>query len=278
MKHRFDFGVGALVAVVALAGSLEAQELQRYVRFEQNGTVRWGHLAGETIHPLTDAPYLGGTMVPGEAIPVGSVTLKAPVDPRNVYMTAFNFRSHITGEPAEYPGIFMVPAESIIGPEEDIIRPPDSNNFHYEAELVVVIGRDADNVSVEDAPNYIFGVTAGNDGSERDWQANDTQWVRAKGSKTFNAVGPVLVAGADYQNLQIEGRLNGELRQSENSSDMLFDFNEMVSYISRYFPLRAGDLIWSGTMGTTQAMQPGDVYEVEVEGVGVLRNRLVQAE
>src|SRR5690606_7335692 len=170
-----------------------AQELQRYVRFEQNGTVRWGHPAGETIHPLTDAPYLGGTMVPGEALSVGSVTLKAPVDPRNVYMTAFHFRSHITGEPAEYPGIFMVPAESIIGPEEDIIRPPDSNNFHYEAELVVVIGRDADNVSVEDAPNYIFGVTAGNDGSERDWQANDTQWVRAKGSKTFNAVGPVLV-------------------------------------------------------------------------------------
>ncbi|MEX2572434.1 MAG: fumarylacetoacetate hydrolase family protein [Gemmatimonadota bacterium] len=271
--------VAGLLAVAAYAGGLEAQQgVQTYVRFEQAGEVRWGHLADETIHPLTDAPYLGGSMVPGEAIPLSAVTLKAPVDPANVYMTAFNFRSHITGEPAPYPGIFIVPAGSIIGTGEDIIRPPESTNFHYEAELVAVIGRDASNVSVEAAGDYVFGVTAGNDGSERDWQANDTQWVRAKGTRTFNAVGPVLVTGLDYQSLDIEGRLNGEVRQGENSGDMLFGMDHMVSYISRYFPLKAGDLIWSGTMGTTQPMQPGDVYEVEIEGVGVLRNRLVQGQ
>src|SRR5690606_16024337 len=112
--------MAAIVAAAALSSAAEAQQgVQRYVRFDQNGTVRWGHLAGETIHPLTDAPYLGGTMVPGEAIPLNTVTLKAPADPRNVYMTASNFRSPIPGAPAEHPGHFLVPPQSIPGPEAD---------------------------------------------------------------------------------------------------------------------------------------------------------------
>ncbi len=270
----------ALVASAALAGAAEAQQgVQRYVRFDQNGTVRWGHLAGETIHPLTDAPYLGGTMVPGESIPLNSVRLKAPVDPKNVVMTAFNFESHLGNqEPAAYPGLFIVPASSIVGPEEDMIKPRDTNNFHYEAEMVVVIGQRADNVSVEDAHNYIFGVSAGNDGSARDWQGADLQWVRAKGSKTFNSVGPHLVTGLDYSNLGIEGRLEGERVQGENSSDLLFSMDEMVSYISHYITLEPGDLVWTGTMGSTRRWDVGQVFEVEVEGVGVLRNRLVEQE
>ena len=142
-----------------------------------------------------------------------AVTMKAPVDPTLVFMTAFNFRSHISGEPAEYPGLCTVPASSIIGSGENIVRPAGSTNLHYEAEMVVVIGRRAENVSPEDAPNYIFGVSAGNDVSERAWQGGDIQWVRAKGIRTFNAVGPVLVAGLDYTNLQSEGRLNGDVRQ-----------------------------------------------------------------
>lgn len=278
---RCSFAIAAaLVASAVLAGAAEAQQgVQRYVRFDQNGTVRWGHLAGETIHPLTDAPYLGGTMVPGESIPLNSVRLKAPVDPRNVVMTAFNFESHLGNqEPAAYPGLFIVPASSIVGPEEDMIKPRDSNNFHYEAEMVVVIGRRADNVSVEDARNYIFGVSAGNDGSARDWQSADLQWVRAKGSKTFNSVGPHLVTGLDYSNLNIEGRLEGERVQGENSSDLLFSMDEMVSYISHYITLEPGDLVWTGTMGSTRRWNPGQVFEVEVEGVGVLRNRLVEQE
>jgi 2-keto-4-pentenoate hydratase/2-oxohepta-3-ene-1,7-dioic acid hydratase in catechol pathway len=202
--------------------------------------------------------------------------MKAPVDPNLVFMTAFNFRSHITGEPAEYPGLFMVPSTSIIGPDEAIVRPPDSDNLHYEAEMVAVIGRRADNVPVDRAHEYVFGVTAGNDVSERDWQSADIQWTRAKGSKSFNAVGPVLVEGLDYTDRMIVGRLNGEERQRQTSSDMVFDVNYMVSYVSRYFVLKPGDLIWSGTMGSTQAMEPGDVYEVEIEGVGILRNRVVQ--
>ncbi len=264
-----------LLVVIAAAIPDTADAQTSYVRYEQAGEIWWGELDGTTIRQLSDAPYLGGRRT-GRTVMESAVTMKAPVDPTLVFMTAFNFRSHISGEPAEYPGLFTVPASSIIGPADNIVRPAGSENLHYEAEMVVVIGRRAENVSPEDAPNYIFGVSAGNDVSERAWQGADIQWVRAKGTRGFNAVGPVLVAGLDYTNLQIEGRLNGDVRQGENSSDLIFDMNHMVSYISKYFTLEPGDLIWSGTMGRTRAMQPGDVYEVEIEGVGILRNEVVQ--
>ena len=155
-------------------------------------------------------------------------------------------------------------------------RPPDSQNLHYEAEMVVVVGREAANVSLEDAHEYVFGVSAGNDVSERTWQARDIQWSRAKGSRTFNAVGPHLVTGLSHGDLGIEGRHNGNRVQGERTSDLIFSIDYMLHYISQYFTLYPGDLIWTGTMGSTRAMQPGDSYEVEVEGVGVLRNQVIQ--
>ncbi len=273
MKRTSTLFVLGFIAAAAVADPVDAQT--KYVRYELAGDISWGELDGTTILQLSDAPYVGGQRT-GRTTTESAVTMKAPVDPNLVFMTAFNFRSHISGDPAEYPGLFTVPASSIIGTGENIVRPAESQNLHYEAEMVVVIGRRAVNVTPEEAPNYIFGVAAGNDISERDWQGGDIQWVRAKGTRTFNAVGPALVTGLDYTNLQIEGRLNGEVRQGENSRDLIFDLNHMVSYISRYFTLEPGDLIWSGTMGSTRAMEPGDVYEVEIEGVGILRNQVVQ--
>ena len=270
--------VASLTGVLALAVSateIAAQDVQRFVRYQLAGDVVWGEVVGETVHQLTDAPYLGGERT-GTTARLAAVTLRAPVQPTQIFMTAFNFRSHITGDPAEYPGLFLVPPSSIIGPGENIVRPAESENLHYEAEMVMVVGREASNVSVEDAPDYVFGVAAGNDVSERTWQANDIQWSRAKGSRTFNAVGPHLVTGLDYADLEIEGRHNGQRVQGQNSSDLIFSLDYMLSYISRYFTLYPGDLIWTGTMGSTAAMQPGDTYEVEVEGVGVLRNQVVQ--
>ncbi len=265
----------AAVAMSLLAASGHAQDVQRFVRYQQAGSLSWGELVGETIHQLSDAPYAGGRRT-GRTVAAGDVALKAPVDPRQIFMTAFNFRSHISGDPAEYPGLFLVPPSSIIGPQEDIVRPAESENLHYEAEMVIVVGREASNVPLERAGDYVFGVSAGNDVSERRWQASDIQWSRAKGSRTFNAVGPHLVTGLDYQSLDIEGRHNGAVVQGESTSDMIFNVHFMLHYISQYFTLYPGDLIWTGTMGTTRAMEPGDVYEVEVEGVGVLRNRVVQ--
>lgn len=264
-------------AALAWASSLaSAQELERFVRYSQgDGEILWGMVHDDEVWELAGAPY--DTMEhTGVKHNTSDVRFEAPVDPTLVFMTAFNFRSHITGDPAEYPGLFIVPASSIVGPEDPIVRPAESQNLHYEAEMAVVIGKRAENVSVEDAHEYIFGVTAGNDVSERAWQGGDIQWVRAKGSRGFNAVGPALVRGADYKNLQITGRHNGEVVQTQNSSDLIFNMEEMVSYISSYFTLEPGDMIWSGTMGSTRAMVPGDVYEVEIENVGVLRNEVVQ--
>lgn len=256
-----------------------AANAERYVRYEHNGAVSWGELVDGTIHQLSDAPYLGGSRT-GTSVSEGSVKLKAPVDPKLSFMTAFNYRDHtLPGyeqDPTLRPGLFTIPVGSIIGPEDDLVRPAEAKNFHYEAEMVVVIGKRADNVPLEEAGDYIFGVTIGNDGSERDWQAGDIQWLRAKGSKNFNAVGPHLVTGLDYTDLDIEGRHNGVKSQGANSSGMIFNFNYMVHYISKYFTLEPGDVIWSGTMGDTGPMQPGDVYEITVEGVGTLKNKLVQ--
>jgi 2-keto-4-pentenoate hydratase/2-oxohepta-3-ene-1,7-dioic acid hydratase in catechol pathway len=264
-----------LLAASAVSISAQAQQTVQYVRYEQAGDASWGILDGGSIEQLSDAPYLGGTPT-GQSVQRSSVKLLAPVEPRQIFMTAFNFRSHITGDPAEYPGLFLVPPSSIVGPEDPITRPRESTNLHYEAEMVAVVGREANNVALEDASDYIFGVSAGNDVSERTWQAGDIQWTRAKGSRGFNAVGPVLVTGLDYENLDIEGRLNGEVRQGENTADMIFGINYMLHYISQHFTLYPGDLIWTGTMGATRPMEPGDVYEVELDGVGVLSNEVAQ--
>ena len=275
MKQSIKTISSILIGVSALAVA-SVSSAQSFVRYSQDGgEVSWGMVHDDGIYQLAGAPY--ETMDhTGVIVQREDVKLEAPVDPTLVFMTAFNFRSHISGEPAEYPGLFIVPASSIIGPEDSIIRPAESRNLHYEAEMAIVIGKKAENVSVEDAADYIFGVTAGNDVSERSWQGGDIQWVRAKGSRGFNAVGPVLVKGADYKNIQITGRHNGEVVQSENSSDLIFNMEEMVSYISRYFTLEPGDMIWSGTMGSTRALNPGDVFEVELSGIGVLRNDVVQ--
>jgi len=281
-----------ILAALAVGGTAFAQqqELEQeqqqeqeaepeiFVRYSRDGgEIHWGMVHGDQIWQLAGAPY--ETMEhTGEWYERGTVKFEAPAEPSQIFMTAFNFRSHITGEPAAEPGLFLVPPSSLVGPEDPIVRPAESQDLHYEAEMAIVVGKRAENVAVEDAHEYIFGVTAGNDVSERGWQANDIQWVRGKGSRGFNAVGPVLYKDADYNNIQITGRHNGEVVQSENSSDLIFGMEEMVSYISRYFTLEPGDMIWSGTMGTTSAMVPGDVYEVELEGIGTLRNEVVQGE
>ena len=274
MKRLIIISGAALFALCSTF--VAAQELDTFVRYSQNGgEVHWGMVHGDEVYQLAGAPY--DTMEhTGVKYDRSDVKLEAPADPTLVFMTAFNFRSHITGDPAEYPGLFIVPASSIVGPEDPIVRPAESHNLHYEAEMAIVIGKQAQNVAVEDAHEYIFGVTGGNDVSERAWQGGDIQWVRAKGSRGFNAVGPVLVKGLDYKNVQITGRHNGEVVQGQNSNDLIFDMEEMVSYISQYFTLEPGDMIWSGTMGSTRAMVPGDVYEVELSGVGVLSNEVVQ--
>jgi 2-keto-4-pentenoate hydratase/2-oxohepta-3-ene-1,7-dioic acid hydratase in catechol pathway len=277
MKRPLILGGVLLPALLlASAGSGKAQEIERFVRFETEGRILSGVLEGEEIHPI-DGDLFGDHEVLSTRIPLSDVRLLAPVTPSKVIAVGLNYQSHLgERDPAAYPGLFAKYPTSIVGPEAPIVRPPDSENLHYEGEMVVVIGREAKNVPVDEAGRYVFGVTAGNDVSERDWQSADLQWFRAKGSDTFGPLGPVLVVGLDHNDLLLQTRVNGELRQSARTSDLIFDVEEIVSYVSHYVTLYPGDIIFTGTPGTTRAMEPGDVVEVELEGVGVLRNTVAQ--
>jgi len=154
--------------------------------------------------------------------------------------------------------------------------PPDAVDLHFEGELVLVIGRRACRVPPERAGGHVFGVTCGNDVSERTWQRDDLQWLRAKGSDTFGPLGPAIVSGLDADDLRIETRLNGRVVQSESTADLIFATSELVSRASRYVTLEPGDVIYTGTPGSTSALSHGDTVEVEVQDVGILRNGVVR--
>ena len=263
-----------ITASAVIAGSAAAQDrVTRYVRYQHDGAISYGILEGETIHQLEGDLFTGSRQRTGKSVASGEARLLAPAVPSKVIAVGLNYRSHLGDrEPAPYPGLFAKLPTSIVGPGDPIRMTADAKDLHYEGELVVVIGKTARDVSIEDAPAFVLGVTAGNDVSERSWQEADLQWFRAKGSDSFGPIGPSIVAGLDYGNLAIQTRLNGEVRQSSNTSDLLFDVPTVISYVSRYVTLLPGDVIFTGTPGTTAAMKPGDVVEIEVEGVGVLRN------
>jgi len=270
---------GLLALGLAVAGLVPASadaQVRRYVRYADGSGASYGMVDGETIRQLSASPIDGGTPT-GRTVALADARLLAPVVPGKVIAVGLNYRSHIgDADPAAYPGLFAKLPTTITGPGADIVMPPDAGNVHYEGELVVVIGRRASRVTPEQAPQYIFGVTAGNDVSERDWQRDDLQWFRAKASDTFGPLGPMVVTGLDYRDLHVETRLNGEVRQAASTADLIFDVDHVVSYVSHYVTLEPGDVIFTGTPGTTRAMSEGDTVEVEVEGVGVLRNRVTR--
>ena len=261
------------IASLGASGWLPAQT--RYVRYVHQGRASYGQLDGETIREL-EGDLFGARRTTGRTARLADVRLLAPVEPSKVIAVGLNYRSHLgTRQPAAYPGLFAKYPTSIVGTGADIVMPPDATDLHYEGELVIVIGRVAKNVNVADAPGYIFGVTAGNDVSERAWQRDDLQWFRAKASDTFGPLGPAVATGLNYDDLLVQTRVNGEVRQSERTKDLIFNVPTIVSYVSRYVTLMPGDVIFTGTPQSTRAMKPGDVVEVDVEGVGVLRNTVV---
>lgn len=254
---------------------LQAQ-VTRYVRYTAAGQTSYGLLEGQTVRELS-GDLFASPRPTGRTVRLDQVKLLAPVTPGKVIAVGLNYITHLGERPAAtYPGLFAKMPSSIIGPEADVIYPADATNLHFEGELVVVIGRKAQNVSPADAPRFIFGVTAGNDISERDWQRSDLQWFRAKASDTFGPLGPMIVTGLNYGDLHLQTRVNGEVLQSQRTKDLIFDVPAIVSYISRYVTLEPGDVIYTGTPGSTKAMKPGDVVEVEIEGIGILRNRIVK--
>lgn len=260
--------------LLLLASTTAGAQVTKYVRYSAAGKVSYGVLEGDVIRELAGNLFASPRRT-GRSVALAKVHLLAPCEPGKVIAVGLNYQTHL-GErpPAAYPGLFAKLPSSIIATEADIVYPRDAENLHYEGEMVVVIGKRAHDVSVGDAPSYVFGVTVGNDVSERNWQKNDLQWFRAKASDTFGPLGPAIASGLNYNDLLLQTRLNGEVVQSQRTKDLVFDVATVVSYVSRYVTLEPGDVIYTGTPGTTRAMKPGDVVEVELEGVGVLRNKV----
>lgn len=199
------------------------------------------------------------------------------LNPSKIICVGLNYHDHARelnmAIPKE-PVLFMKPLSSLIYNGEPIVYPKQTKNLHYEAELAIVIKDKCRNVSRKEARKHIKGYTCANDVTARDLQKLDGQWARAKGFDTFCPVGPKVVADIDPTKLEIKCYLNGELKQSSNTRDMIFDVYEIVAFISSIMTLEKDDLILTGTPAGIGPMQVGDEVEVEVEGVGKLRNKI----
>jgi 2-keto-4-pentenoate hydratase/2-oxohepta-3-ene-1,7-dioic acid hydratase in catechol pathway len=206
------------------------------------------------------------------------VKLAPPCQPTKVVALGLNYADHAAeaGLPLpEQPIIFLKPPTTLIGHLEQIIYPSMSQQVDYEAELAVVIGRRAKNVPTHKARHYILGYTCGNDVTARDLQQKDGQWTRSKSFDTFCPLGPWIVTDLNPSSLAITCRVNGKVRQAGNTADMVFEVWHLVSFISRVMTLEPGDVIMTGTPAGVGPLSPGDVVEVEIEGIGTLKNEVV---
>jgi len=248
--------------------------VKRFVRYEHQGKISYGILDGAVIAQIQGGLFEGETET-GVKIGLNETRLLWPCEPSKILAVGLNYKSHLGDRPAPAkPELFWKPPTCLLEPEGKIVIPEGAGNVHYEGELVVVIGKKTKAVSPDQAAGCIFGYTCGIDVSERDWQKGDLQWWRAKGSDTFGPLGPAIAAGLDYKASRLQTRVNGEVKQSQFLSDLLFDPATVVSHASRCVTLYPGDVIYTGTPGTTSALKPGDTVEVEIDGIGILKNRV----
>lgn len=244
------------------------------------GEARYGILDGGTVHAASGDPFAEAGLRPGKtAGSLAELALLPPVRPGKIVCVGLNYVAHVTeNDPTrvvpEEPVLFMKPPSALIGAGDTIRIANREHRTDYEAELAIVIGRPARNVAEADAADYVWGYTAGNDVSDRVLQKKDGQWVRAKGYDTYCPLGPCLVSAdeLDPRDLKVESRLNGEIRQSQRTSSMIFSPFFLVAFISRVMTLEPGDVLLTGTPEGVGPMAAGDTIEVEVEGIGVLRN------
>ncbi len=239
-------------------------------------------LENEKAQPI-EGDIFGSWKKAGKPVPLSEVHLLAPILPVNLLCFGKNYRAHAAegGEaPPSEPLLFMKSSSCVTDPESPIVLPNVApTQIDYESELAVVIGKAARNVTREDALKYVFGYTCANDVSARDVQGKDGQWSRAKSFDTFGPLGPWIETELNPARLRIQGRLNGKTMQDASTADLIFDVPFLISYLSQGMTLLPGTVLSTGTpAGCAFAhkppawLKPGDVFEVEIEGIGVLRN------
>jgi 2-keto-4-pentenoate hydratase/2-oxohepta-3-ene-1,7-dioic acid hydratase in catechol pathway len=263
----------------------------RYCRFQLDGIKQYGLIENQAgadfiTRALMDAPHSMDDFGGAKAldIPLGEVQLLAPVQPSKIVCIGRNYREHAKELnhpiPTE-PLFFLKPPSSVVGPGTEIRRPNHlSKRVDYEGELGVVIGKRCYRLrESDDVRPYILGYTCVNDVTARDLQEKDGQWSRAKGFDTFCPVGPFVVEGLDpWKGVRVETRVNGQVRQNGTTVDFLFPLDVLMRFISQVMTLEPGDLIATGTPQGVGPLQPGDTVEITVEGVGTLKNPVVNIE
>ncbi|GLJ79047.1 fumarylacetoacetate hydrolase family protein [Microbacterium imperiale] len=248
----------------------------KIVRFSHNETIRYGILDGTELVTLAGDPMYAGYDTTGERVALGDAVLLAPVIPRSkIIAVGRNYRDHAAEFGNEVPAeplLFFKPNTSVIGPGDAIVRPTQSQQVDFEGELAVVIGKVTRNVTADDALEHVFGYAIANDVTARDLQRSDGQWARAKGFDTFCPLGPAIETEFDPAQAELVARVNGEEKQRAPLTDMVHGIADLIAYASAAFTLLPGDVILTGTPAGVGPLVAGDVVEVEIDGLGILRN------
>jgi 2-keto-4-pentenoate hydratase/2-oxohepta-3-ene-1,7-dioic acid hydratase in catechol pathway len=245
------------------------------VRVSEAGGIRWGRGAGETVELLDE--NLDPT---GEKREAAKLKFATPIDPVKIWCIGLNYREHAKESKMEVPDepcVFMKPQTCLTAHGEPVKIPSWTGRVDYEGELAVVIGKTCKNVDESKALDYVLGYSCFNDVSARVLQKKDGQWIRAKGFDTFGPFGPVLLLAKELPSTsKLMTRLNGAIVQKSHFGDMIFSVASVVSHISRFATLEAGDVIATGTPSGVGPVKPGDSVEISIEGVGTLKNPFVE--
>ena len=251
----------------------------KIIRCEYNCEPRYAILDVENVRFLAHEPYTS-IEYSGECVPVSEVRMLAPCEPTKIVCIGKNYRAHADemgeGQPPE-PVLFIKPSTCVVGCSDDVVYPAISNRVDFEGELGVVIGKRASKVETGKAKDYILGYTCLNDITARDIQkspAQGTQWTRGKGFDTFCPIGPHIETDLNADSSNIQTRLNGEVKQSSNTALMTHDIDSLICFITEGMTLLPGDIVATGTPEGIAPMQRGDSVEVEIEGIGVLKNTI----
>ncbi|TNJ62851.1 fumarylacetoacetate hydrolase family protein [Paenibacillus hemerocallicola] len=249
----------------------------KIVRYREDKIVSYGTIEGNEILRI-EGSIFGEHVVTDERRPLAQVQLLAPVTPGKLIAIGLNYKKHaeeVNKPLPDEPLMFLVSPTAVVGPGEAIRLKNSENCTEHEGELAIVIGTRGDCVSVEDALQYVLGYTCCNDISDRVLQKKDGQFTRAKSFATYKPFGPAIVTDIDPDHAPIRVLVNGEIRQDSNTSDMIFNTAEIISFVSHVMTLEPGDVIITGTPSGVAPLRSGDTVEVQIEGIGSLTNKVI---
>ena len=250
------------------------------VRIEYGHEIGYAEIKGDVVTYLKGDPY-SSLLTSKRTLSVDQVKILCPIVPNRIFGVGVNYYATASAwsRPIpERPFLFMKPSTTVIGSGESIIYPRQATNVFFEGELAVVIGKKGRHITEDSALDYVLGFTCGNDLTERNLQLDELKagcMMLSKGFDTFNPLGPAIVTGLDSTALDIEVKVNGEVRQKGNTADLIFSVAKLISYLSEVITLLPGDVIMTGTPPGLGAVLPGDEIEIEMSGIGVLRNSVI---